>query len=64
MRPFLNPMDPFFAKPWRRWATALVPAAWGLFEFWSGNPFWGILFITAGGYAYYILILTRPKDSE
>lgn len=60
MRKFLDADDPFFAKPWRRWATALAPIAWGLFEFWMQGPFWGILFVGLGSYAFYALIL-KPR---
>lgn len=63
MKRLLDPDDPFFAKPWRRWATSLAPMAWGLTEFWFQEPFWGILFLGAGVYAFYALILNRPKDS-
>lgn len=53
----LDPDHPFFAAPWRRWATALFPAAWGAVEFYFGNPGWGILFVAAGAYAFAVLIL-------
>ena len=60
MRKLLDADDPFFAQPWRRWATFLAPTAWGLFEMWMRDPFWGILFIAAGGYAGYVLIVKGP----
>lgn len=63
MKRLLDPDDPFFAKPWRRWATSLAPMAWGLTEFWFQEPFWGILFLGAGVYAFYALILNRPKGN-
>lgn len=62
MKPFLNPDDPFFAKPWRRWAATLGPLGWGLVEFWMSQPFWGVLFVAAGAYAGKVLILNRPSD--
>ena len=61
MRKFLDADHPFFAAPWRRWATCLAPIAWGVFEMWMQDPFWGILFIAAGGYAGYVLIIKGPS---
>ena len=59
---FLDPNDPFFAKPWVRWATAVLPTCWGLVELlWVGSPFWGVLFLAVGAYAGWVLILNR-KD--
>jgi hypothetical protein len=60
---FLDPNDPFFARPWVRWATVLLPSIWGLVELlWVGSPFWGVLFLAAGAYAGWVLILNRKKD--
>lgn len=58
-RPFLDASHPMFAKPWVRWAVTLAPLAWGGFEFLAGDPFWGVLFLAAGGYAGWVLILNR-----
>jgi hypothetical protein len=57
---FLDPDDPFFARPLVRWLTVLVPLGWGLVElFWQKEPFWGGLFLAAGAYAGYMLFLRR-----
>lgn len=58
---FLDADHPFFAPLWRRWVTVLVLVAWGGFEAWSGNPGWAILFIAAGGYAAWELLIRRPS---
>jgi len=55
----LDPDDPFFSKPWVRWATTLLPLGWGVAEFVLGNPGWGIMFLAAGGYAGWKLVLNR-----
>jgi hypothetical protein len=63
MRKFLDPKDPFFKHAWVRWVTALLPLGWGLFELvWLEQPFFGILFLAAGIYAFWVLILKRKRD--
>ncbi len=63
MRKFLDPKDPFFKYAWVRWVTALLPLGWGLFELvWLEQPFFGILFLAAGIYAFWVLILKRKRD--
>ena len=62
MRKFLDTNDPFFTKPWRRWAATLVPLGWGAFEMWLQNPFWGLMFLAAGAYAGLELLIKRPPD--
>ncbi len=56
--PLLDPKDPFFAKPWVRWATAGAPLAWGAMELALGNPGWALMFLAAGAYAAWALILS------
>lgn len=57
---FLDPNDPFFARPWVRWVTVLLPLGWGMFElFWVGSPLWGMLFLAAGAYAGWMLFFNR-----
>lgn len=60
---FLDPNDPFFRHPVVRWITVLVPLGWGIVEFAIlGSPFWGILFLAAGGYAGWQLFYVRKGD--
>lgn len=56
---FLDPDHPMFARAWVRWATVLVPLAWGGVELALGNPGWAILFAAVAGYAFWVLILRR-----
>lgn len=39
---------PFFVPLWRRVAVVGFCVGWGCFEFVTGAPFWGILFLGAG----------------
>lgn len=56
---FLDADHPFFAVRWRRWATALAPAAWAGVELWRGDPFWALLFGVLAAYAAWVLLLPR-----
>lgn len=59
----IDPAHPFFRVAWRRWATALVPAAWAAFEIYRGDPFWAVIFGAAAAYAAWVLIVnwTEPE---
>jgi hypothetical protein len=60
---FLDPNDPFFRHAWVRWLTVLVPLGWGVMEFFvMQSPFWGLLFLAAGGYAGWQLFIVRGRD--
>jgi hypothetical protein len=57
---FLDPEDRFFRQAWVRWATTLAPLGWSLVEFlYLGSPFWGLIFLAAGVYAGWTLLLKR-----
>jgi hypothetical protein len=56
----IDPNHPFFQVPWRRRATVIAPVAWGLVEVLTGNPGWGLMFLAAGGYAWYALYNKDP----
>jgi hypothetical protein len=63
---FLDPHHPFFKTPLRRWLTAILPAAWGIVEIATVDPFWGVIFLASGIYAYWVLIATYnpPNDGD
>lgn len=63
MKPLLDPDHPFFAPVWRRWATAMIPLGWGIVELVFSSPAWGMLFIAAGAYACWALIIKGPTKS-
>ena len=55
--------DPWFRPLWRRVLVTAVALGWGAFEFASGSPGWGMLFLATGGYAAYRLFVTfDPKE--
>lgn len=61
---FLDPAHPFFRPAWRRWATTLIPLAWGAGEAWSGAWAWAAMFGGLGLYAGWVLIVTwRPPEA-
>jgi hypothetical protein len=63
MKKLLDANDPFFVPVWRRWATAIAPMLWALFELLAfGSPGWAILFAAVGGYAFWILIVKGPDQ--
>ncbi|TKT82544.1 hypothetical protein [Aquamicrobium sp. LC103] len=58
----LDASHPFFRPLWRRVAVVVVCLGWGLFEFASGAPLWGTLFVGAGLYsAWALLIAFKPE---
>jgi len=60
---FLDPNAPFFRSPLVRWLTVLLPLGWGVVELvWRQEPFWGLLFLGAGGYAGWMLFVVRKRD--
>lgn len=62
-RKFLDANHPMFRRPWVRWVTGLLPIGWGVFELTLNEPFWGLIFIAAGGYALWELVYKGP-DAE
>ena len=60
-RPVLDPDHPMFARAWARWVVSVAPILWAGFEFLRGDPFWGVLFLAAGVYALWMLILNRKQ---
>ena len=58
-KPFLDANHPMFAKTWVRVLTTVLPLAWGAFEFWHGEPMWGLMFGAAGAYAGWKLFIDK-----
>lgn len=57
--------DPFFRPLWIRIAVVAVPALWGVFEFVSGAPFWGVLFLALAAAAFHgLFIAFDPREPE
>jgi len=51
MKKFLDTDHPFFRPLWIRILLVAVCAGWGILEFVTGSPFWGVLFLGLGAYA-------------
>lgn len=64
MKKFLDRNDPFFAKPWRKWACIVLPVAWGIFELTALSSGWGFVFVCLGSYAAWELVWRAPRDNE
>ncbi len=62
MKKFLDADHPFFAKVWVRWITVLICAGMAAFEFTTGSSGWGVLFVGAGAWAFYVLIYQGPSS--
>jgi hypothetical protein len=60
VRKFLDADHPMFARPWVRWATVLVPAAWAVFEALSESWLWVAVFGGLAVYAFFVLIVKGP----
>lgn len=56
---------PFFKPLWIRVAVVAVAAGWGVFEFVSGAPFWGMIFVGAAALAFHGLFISfNPREPE
>lgn len=57
--------DPFYKPLWLRIAVVAVAAGWGIFEYISGSPFWGVIFVGAAAFAFYgFFISFNPRAPE
>jgi hypothetical protein len=62
MKKFLD-TDHAVLKPlWVRLAVVAVAAGWGLFEFATGSPFWGVLFLGLAAYAVWSFFFDFNPD--
>lgn len=56
---------PFFDPLWVRVVVFAICFGWGLFEFYTGGVFWGIMFCAMGlwaGHSFFIAKLHRGND--
>jgi hypothetical protein len=60
----IDPHHPFYKRIWVRVFVTVLPVAWSLVEFTSGNMMWGFVFLAAGCYAGLTFWSARggPKD--
>ncbi|MBU2358827.1 MAG: DUF3329 domain-containing protein [Alphaproteobacteria bacterium] len=65
MSRFLDLQVPFFIPLWRRIAVVAVSGGWGIFEFATGAPFFGVLFCAVALWAAYsFFIIFDPKEPK
>mgnify|MGYP001157914750 CR=1 FL=1 len=57
--PLVDPEHPFFAKTWVRWFWTLLPLGMAVVEFAMGSPGWGLMFLAAGSYLGWVLLIRR-----
>ena len=62
MKKFLDTDYPAFKPLWVRLAVVAVAAGWGVFEFATGSPFWGVLFLGLAAYAVRGFVLDFNPD--
>ena len=55
---FFDLSDEFFKPAWKRFLVVAITVGWACFEFYSDQPFWGVLFLGIGAYAVYALFIT------
>lgn len=58
----IDVQHPFFKPLWRRVAVVALCLGWGLFEFASGTPFWGVLFVGLGLFCAYEFFVAFDPD--
>ena len=56
-----DPNHPYLRHLWVRVGIVFAAAAWAAFEFISGNPFWGIIFLAAAAICFHAFFLA-PDD--
>ncbi len=55
--------NPFFKPLWLRIAVVAVSGLWGLFEFVSGAPVWGVLFCGVAVLAFHgLFVAFDPRE--
>jgi len=62
MKKFLDTDHPVFRPLWVRVLVVALPLGWGLFEFATASPFWGVLFLGLGGYAGWAFFLDPGRN--
>lgn len=64
MKKFLDTNHPFFRPLWIRILIVAVCVGWGVMEFVTGAPFWGVIFLGLGGYAAWGFFFDFRPDGE
>jgi hypothetical protein len=65
MSSFIDPQHPFYRPLWRRVAIVALCLGWGVYEFVSGSPFWGVLFVALGLFcAWQFFVAFADKEGD
>jgi hypothetical protein len=57
--------NPFFEPLWIRILVSAVCLGWGMFEFATASPFWGVLFAGIGLNCVYVFFFNfKPQDKQ
>lgn len=64
LRDLFDLQVPFMKPVWRRYVMVIACIGWGIVEFITANPVWGILFTAVGVYAIWQLFIAPWPDKE
>jgi hypothetical protein len=62
MKKFLDTDHPALKPLWVRVLIVAFAGGWGIFEFATGAPFWGVIFLGMAGYAAWAFFLAGDRD--
>ena len=66
MAKFLDPDHPWFRPLWARVLIVALAAGWAVFEFVTGSPVWGLVFLALAAYAawHFFIVFKKPGSGS
>jgi hypothetical protein len=64
VKKFLDTDHPMFRPLWVRILIVAICVGWGIMEFATGAPFWGIIFLALGAYAAWGFFFAFDPDRD